>query len=207
MFLFIFTTGQNRANADWVKVGGKAIDIGIGKNGSVWMLGNSQVNEQGNNIYVRSGNSWKLVGGLHGVRIDVDPYGNPWVVTKTKAIYKRQNNKWVRIHGRASDIGIGANGAVWMLGNSLRNKYNDKSVYVWNGSNWGLIGGLFGVKIDVDPYGTTWVVSSDRSIARRPYNYWKKIPGKANDIGIGANGTVWILGNRGTGAFLKSRFN
>ena len=198
VFLFLLTIGQNKADAGWIEVGGKAIDIGIGKKGSVWMIGNSEVNDQGNKIYVRAGNTWRLVGGLHGVRIDVDPYGNPWVATKTGAIYKRQQGNWVRVPGRASDIGIGANGAVWILGIHRIIAAGDRAIYVLSGNKFSQIGGRFALKIDVDPRGTPYVVSSSRKISRRAFARWEDLPGKANDIGIGSNGTVWMVGNNGT---------
>ena len=42
--------------------------------------------------------------------------GNPWVVNGINQIFRRSNGTWLRIPGRAQDIGIGADGSVWIIG-------------------------------------------------------------------------------------------
>jgi hypothetical protein len=50
-------------------------------------------------------------------RIAIDQFGNPWVVTTAGYIYAYFNNIWTVIANNgcvAQDIGIGANGDVWI---------------------------------------------------------------------------------------------
>jgi hypothetical protein len=59
--------------------------------------------------------NWEGVDG-GGVRIDVDPNGNPWIVNSVGQIFRRANNSWQQLPGLAKDIGIGANGSAWIIG-------------------------------------------------------------------------------------------
>ena len=59
-------------------VTGLARDVGIGANGAVWIIGTNKV-PGGYDIYRWTGSAWQNIPG-GGVRIDVDPQGNPWIV-------------------------------------------------------------------------------------------------------------------------------
>ena len=93
---------------------------------------------------------------------------------------------WVLLPGAAMDIGIGANGDVWVTG-------TDSRIYKWDGSTWVAIDGA-AVRVAVDPTGAPWVVNAGGGIYRRTGDAWIQLPGAAMDIGIGANGDVWVTG-------------
>jgi hypothetical protein len=96
-------------------------------------------------------------------------------------------------NGQAFDIDIGANGAVWAIGTDPVGGAGDYGIYEWKDPTWINAGGG-GVGIAVAPDGTPWIVNSNHDIYRRVGNTWQQLPGKANDISIGANGLAWAIG-------------
>jgi hypothetical protein len=61
--------------------------VGVGSNGSVWVIGSS-AQPGGYNIARWSGSGWSgIFGGA--VRITVDGSGLPWVVNNGQLIYRR----------------------------------------------------------------------------------------------------------------------
>ena len=104
-----------------------------------------------------------------------------------------QSMMWKMLPGAATDIGVGADGTAWVIGTNV--EVGGYGIYRWNGSNWDKIAGS-AVRIAVDPQGKAWVVTSGHAIfrLRRPA-VRAGGPGAANDIGIGANGVVWVIGN------------
>ena len=96
----------------------------------------------------------------------------------------------------ASDIAVGANGVVWIIGNDPAGAA-DKNIYRWDGNAFQKTVGQ-AVRIAVDPNGKAWVVNSSGSIFRWIETSWQDMPGKAIDIGIGAKGEVWVLDVNGT---------
>jgi hypothetical protein len=104
---------------------------------------------------------------------------------------------WVAFGARnASDIAVGANGVVWIIGNDPAGAA-DKNIYRWDGNAFQQTVGQ-AVRIAVDPNGKAWVVNSSGSIFRWIETSWQNMPGKAIDIGIGAKGEVWVLDPNGT---------
>ena len=98
---------------------------------------------------------------------------------------------WKQLPGTGNDIGVGANGAAWLVGtNPVPGGFG---IYRWNGSAWDTMPGG-AVRIDVDPQGNPWVVNNTGAIYQWSYGTWKQVPGLARDIGIGANGAVWVIG-------------
>ncbi len=122
--------------------------------------------------------------------------GVPWTVDSEGGIYRRTRNSWQRMPGLAKDIGVGANGSVWITGTDATG--GGYGIYSWNGSDWTRIDGG-AVRIAVAPDGAPWIVNSEGGIYRRTRNSWQRMPGLANDIGVGANGSVWIIGTDATG--------
>ncbi|WP_027268893.1 tectonin domain-containing protein [Leptolyngbya sp. PCC 6406] len=178
-----------RSHNTWRQMPGQAKDIGIGADGSVWVIGTGS-ESGGYGIYSWNGINWDKVGGS-AVRVAVAPDGTPWVVNSKGTIYKRENNAWRRMPGQAKDIGIGADGSVWVIGTGAES--GGYGIYRWNGTNWDKVGGS-AVHVAVAPDGTPWVVNSQGTIYKRENNVWRPMPGKANDIGIGADGSVWVIG-------------
>lgn len=166
----------------------------VGTSGTTWVIGTIPVNG-GYSIYKRTDNYWtRYPGGA--VRIAVTSAGQPWVVNSWGAIYALNlaTNEFELYPGRATDIGIGINGAVWIVGTNP--VYGGYEILRWNASSWTwtiVPGGA--VRIAVDPQGLPWVVNAWGAIYA--YNNSMKAfvgkPGYAKDIGIGGDGTVWIV--------------
>jgi hypothetical protein len=134
---------------------GLGVDVGVGSNGSVWVVGTNPV-PGGYGIYRWTGSGWSSVPG-GALRIAVDPSGNPWVVNSVGQIYHWSGNNWSLFPRSAVDIGIGANGSVWVVGtNPVPGGYG---IYRWTSSGWvTVLGGAVG--ISVGPSGNPWVVNS-----------------------------------------------
>jgi hypothetical protein len=168
---------------------GRGTNIGVGANGSVWVVGTNPV-AGGYGIYRWNTAWWTPVPG-GALRMAVDPSGNPWVVNSAGQIYHWVGNGWVLYPGAAIDIGVGANGSVWVIGtNPVAGGYG---IYYWNGGGWTPVPGG-ALRIAVDPNGNPWVVNSAGKIYHWVGNGWVLYPGAAIDIGVGANGSVWVIG-------------
>jgi chitinase len=93
--------------------------------------------------------------------------------------------------GAATDISVGANGSVWVIGtNVLPGGYG---IYKWNGTGWTKASGA-AVKIAVDQRGNPWVINSSHHIYHWSGTTWIPMSGAATDISVGANGSVWAIG-------------
>ena len=168
----------------WRQVHGYAYDIAVGANGAVWVIG-TDPQPGGYGIYRLDGFGGFVADG-GALRIDVEPDGRPWVVNFDHEIYRLGNDGfWQRMPGYALDIGIGADGSVWVA-------YYE-GVYRWNGFSWDNYGGS-GSRIDVGPDGTPWVVGLSDRIYTLTSTGWLQLPGEAGDIGVGADGSVWVIG-------------
>ena len=94
--------------------------------------------------------------------------------------------------GGATNIAVGANGSVWIIGtNAVAGGYG---IYHWNGTGWTPVSGG-GVTIAVDPGGNPWLINSAHQIFHWNGQGWASISGAARDIAVGRNGSVWIIGN------------
>jgi hypothetical protein len=64
-------------------------DIGVGPDGSIWLVGTNPVGGASDfGVYRWSGSSWVQVGG-GGVAISVGPSGDPWLLNSSGAIFHR----------------------------------------------------------------------------------------------------------------------
>jgi len=97
-----------------------------------------------------------------------------------------------KLPGGANDIGIGPNGATWVVARGAA--WADSAVYRWNGTTFVPEAGVNGVGITVDSVGLPWLVTATGSVYRRTTTAWQKLPGKGMDIGAGADGSVWLIG-------------
>ncbi len=176
---------------------GSAIDVGVGANGSVWVVGTNPV-AGGFGLWHWTGTAWAASPG-GALRIAVDPGGNPWVVNSLHSIYRWSGAGWIRLPGSATDVGVGANGSVWVVGtNPLGGGFG---LWHWTGTAWAASPGG-AVRIAVDPGGNPWVVNSLHSIYRWSGVGWIRVPGSATGVGVGANGSAWLLGtNPAAGGF------
>lgn len=173
----------------WEWLPGEALDIGVGADGTAWAVG---MNPHGFDygLYSWDGRRWQESSGA-AVRVDVDPLGRPWIINDEHEIYLLDRGYWKRMPGAAHDIGIGADGSVWVVG--VTERRGGYVIYTLGSRGWIRVEGL-AVRIDVDPDGVPWVINADDQIYRLENGLWRRIPGKAKDIGIGADGSVWVIG-------------
>lgn len=54
-------------------------------------------------------------------------------------IYNRTGNSWRQMSGLAKDIGVGADGSVWVIGHDR--EPGGFGIHRWNGNNWNKIDG------------------------------------------------------------------
>jgi hypothetical protein len=126
------------------------------------------------------------------MRIDVDPQGNPWVINADGYILRAGPSGWERLPGLARDIGIGADGSVWVVG--ITQTAGGFTLHRWNGRDWDLMPGG-AVRIDVDRHGNPWVVNDRGEIFRwTSGRQWQRLPGSATAVTVSNDGTAWILG-------------
>lgn len=68
------------------RVSGTVNDVGIGKTGPIWVIGNTRTGG-GWRIFYRNGSSWSMIPNGGATRIDVASNGRPWVVNDSGAVY------------------------------------------------------------------------------------------------------------------------
>lgn len=175
----------------WEGLPGGATDIGVGADGTAYIIGAGAV-PGGYGIFRWNGSNWDNIPG-GAVRVDVSPQGTPWVVNNAGNIFRGDGNgAYEVLPGGATDIGIGADGTVYIIGMDV--VPGGYGIYRWNGSNWDKIPGG-AVKVDVSPQGTPWIVNNGGNIFRgNGSGSFELLPGLATDIGVGADGTVYITG-------------
>jgi hypothetical protein len=113
---------------------------------------------------------------------------------------------------KATDIGVGANGAVFITSTDSVSPTGGYSIKKWNGNNWVTIPECAAVRIGVGPDGTPWVINKSHLIFNNPglNLIWNQLPGKANDIAVGAEGSVYIIGTdsvSSTGGYSIKKWN
>ena len=116
LLLAALTPAARAIEMYWEPLPGRAKDIAVGADGSVWIVGSGVTN---GDVYKWNGSSWVLIGGS-GVLIAVGPQGDPWVVNFASDLYHRTNNQWnlVTQSGSATGVGVGADGTVLITGGS-----------------------------------------------------------------------------------------
>ncbi|AEE53422.1 tectonin domain-containing protein [Haliscomenobacter hydrossis] len=116
---------------------------------------------------------------------------------------RKRIGDWVLYPGAANDLAAGGpQNDLYVTGwigrpIEVGGNTSDGLIYKWDNNikNWKEIGGT-ATRIAVDKRGLPWVVNVAGGIFQRnPQNTnWIQMPGRARDIGAGANGEVWIIG-------------
>src|SRR5262245_50670688 len=129
------------------------------------------------NLFRLDGQRWAPVDG-YGMRLSVAPNGEPWVVNSRNEIWRSASNgDFEKLPGEARDIGIGGDGAVWIIG-------TDSGIYRWNNNNWDRVDGS-GVAITVDRSGSPYVVNAQNQIFHWVNGRFVMMNGRAKDIAAG----------------------
>jgi len=130
------------------------------------------------------------------LRIAVGPKGNGWVVNNKGSIYRFDGRQWIKVKGpKAVDIGVGANGKVWIIGG--KKEGGGFGVHrLERNKRWRKIKGS-AVRISVGPKGNALVVNNKGSIYRFDGRRWINVKGlNATDISVGARGQIWAIGGK-----------
>ena len=105
------------------------------------------------------------------------------------------------VRGKAIDIAVGANGAVWSVGTNL-------VVNQWNGSSWTqapdqegkwlLDNGVYVwqerkdmLRVAVDPQGNPWAIDKKFVLWRLLNNVWQQVATNTISLGFGINGSIY----------------
>lgn len=136
----------------WNGESGAAIDVGVGADGTAWVV------SPGHKVYRYDGVAdWEYMNLDGATRLDVDPFGDAWVVLADGGIRKFDNGAWMVIPGSAMDIGVGADGggSVWIIGTHPMNRvmrYDPRVDGSWIDMNG------HGSRLDVTADGRVWIV-------------------------------------------------
>jgi len=158
---------------------GKAIDITIGKNGSMYALEESTGNED-HPIYEFDGSAW-VKKDESAMKIAVDSSGVPWILKSKKGvssnIYKWDGNIWAEIpgNGEGIEISVGADGSMWLvgayqiLGDGTRApaESGGNGIYKWNGNKFVKSAEGGAIKINCDSKKTPYVINNKHNIYQR----------------------------------------
>lgn len=94
--------------------------------------------------------------------------------------------------GSMQDLDIGADGDVFAIGTENINGTNGW-VHQWIHGRWERFSG-YGTRVAVDPDGNPWIINALNEIWRYSGGAWAKMPDEARAIDIGADGSVYMLG-------------
>ncbi len=194
--------------ATWELIPGDATDIGIGSDGSMWIVGRTASNQGGYQVerWVPGTKDWTRYEDVGAQRITVDRSGNAWIVDSQSRVQIWNGIRWDILGGIAADISAGANGTVWIIGRNPdgtsglfkwipeRQVWQDNDLLIFTGGNVQVSG--YSNRIAVDPNDNPWIVTDNGNVYRgTEESGWSLVfDGNAKDVGIGADGSVYIIG-------------
>ncbi|ACT93575.1 tectonin domain-containing protein [Dyadobacter fermentans] len=186
------------SNTGWSTMGtGYDLAAGGGSDATLWKLGTIPL-PKGMMVHKFnwSTKNWDTVPCQGAARIAVNPITErPWIVDSTGDIFEMlANGTWKKYPGKAGDIGVGANGQVWIIGTTfIDGGKSGWSIHKLENGKWVQKPGG-GVYIAVDADGNAWVANSKGEIYRYNGTKFVQLPGLASDIAISADGYVYITG-------------
>ena len=182
-------------------IAGSANEIAVGGlENATWIRGIDSKPLGSNTFSIMKSGAWSPTSG-YGLSIDVDGGGQAWIIGSNNSVYRSFDGVgWFEVSTQPmSEIGVGK-GNVWAIGTDpfTGNIYN-KTIYFLSNNGWKKITKLGGQRIDVAPDNHAWVLDGNGDIYESTDEVgdnWKWHFGpRANDIGVGMDGTVWITGN------------
>ena len=162
---------------DWKQINGRAYFLAIGYNGMPYAISGA------GNVF------WPPEPCLQPTRIAKPKTHVPKVFEPCRSF---RRVIWQKQGGKANDIGVGSNGAIWALGEKTEGS-EDFEIKRWTGQSWEVQEEV-AHRIAVDSKGNPWVVKKEGNILKYVEGNFVEMPGKARDIGIGANGEIFTIG-------------
>ena len=171
----------------WVQPPGdrRARDVGVGPDGAVWVVG------EDDSVHRLAGDRWERSTVEGAARIAVGPTG-PWIVDREGRVLRLGPEGWAEVGApeTASDIGVGADGEAWIV-------RPNEAVARLNGDAWEDTDGR-AVRVSVRPDGIPVVSNSEGRIFRLEGTWIEdELDGRARDVGVGSDGTLWVIGSDG----------
>ncbi|MDB5135184.1 MAG: Bacterial Ig-like domain group 2 protein [Mucilaginibacter sp.] len=111
---------------------------------------------------------------------------------------------------RATDVGVGADGSVFVVGADSVSVTGGYGIYKLTNSQFHKLPDCAAIRVAVSPQGVPWVVNKSHLIFRYNGSTWDQLPGTATDIGIGADGSVFAIGTQfatATGGYIIMKWN
>jgi hypothetical protein len=184
----IYESGYHKLSAS-----NTAQDVSVGADGTMYIIGTVYGGDGGNQIRKWNQATQNFDPSIgEGVRVAVNPQGLPWITNALKDVYAYNGATWSRIGVRSVDIGASANGYMTVVNSDEHSLWRnvDGPFEVWC-PLWGQTAG----SVALDPQGNPWITGdTDNVVYRWDGSQWVAVPGaKGTDIGIGADGTVWIV--------------
>ena len=171
-------------NHKWKALPGCAKDIGVGMNGDIWKIGcderhggygvwnlicnkckfknkcikfKSGIQDEDYLLFLDHEHDcdWHRVEGA-GLRIDVDPKGNPWIINESNEIHHYDGLDWHLIPGfNATDISVSNEGVVFATGTD----YSIRRLICPRLGTWQILSGS-ATNVSVGPYSLPFVIHS-----------------------------------------------
>jgi hypothetical protein len=195
----------------WQQIPGGARDISVGANGDVWVAGTDDAPD-GHLYKLLPDGTWAMES-FYSKRLAVGPNGDPWAINSAGQIYRREGGDWHLVPGEASDIAIGADGTVWIVGTVAAPAGGGYRLFRWNGSGWDAESlGRGALRVAVDRAGSPWIVDDASRIWRlngglaSGSRAWVQVWGGGTDIAVSSSGTVWVAGAQGV-AYRRDEYN
>jgi hypothetical protein len=155
----------------FIQIPGEAQDVGVGHDGSVWVIGINAVGNGGRDFGISrlNGTDFVPVAGVAGVRIAVTDDGLPMVVDSQHRIFRGFHGNLQQFPATAKEtakvVAVGSNGSIWKIGTNPVGIAKDFGISRFNGTAFEtVVGG--GVRIAVGPDGLPVVVNSQGLIFR-----------------------------------------
>lgn len=185
------------ASGRWLQGGVCARDVAVSTNGVVMRVG-CEDEVGGGWLSVFNGSSWSRVNQI-ATRVALDPSGLPWVVDGFWNLFRGQfapGGYSFQLMGCATDVGIGGDGSVWIIGCSwLGDGGFDIRRFNPGTGGFDQIDGQ-ATRIAVGKDGKPWVVNAANQIYRRqPWDVWEHLAsGAAKDIAVGPFNNAYVIG-------------
>ena len=167
----------------WRATGGYAVDVGA-TNGTTWAVPSD------GSLWYQTNSGWNKTNGASATKVEVSPNGNAWAILSDESIWHYASGYWQKIGGLGVDIAAGADDNPWLIGADGLTPFH----YV-NG-NWQQLPGQF-TRITASPENVAYAIAPDKQIWKYDpgSNSWIHVACCADDIGVGANGNLWVIGD------------